>query len=572
MREMKMLPFGLLALIAGVAACTDPDEKPSTSDSGGSGSSSSSSSGDLNGITGTAKDTFWAKSGDELVFIKDRWTAIEAIADKSYPGTISATGDISIPDVPMGPYWLALTGAPSSNLPNAQAARTFVEMDARVVDIGRVFTGRSDVAPMTKQSSIVIDATFGTPFHVYAEDMNGQVIQPLTDELQFVSRGAGLWGLADTFAELTGPADGAMQVNGWTFDMRENFQNLLALGTPLVDASKGDDFVVTHGAATLVGNAMPDGDPWTGYQSISVVESASAANVTMTDGSMTKVTLGFMPVAQKNFGLVYKGSAFNALLPAGITDPVAVGLSVVMEVGTPRPGIGTFASLWGVSVGSEMAYTNPDPACQGAGCDPMVCATMCDPGTLVHPGDHTHLFDYGNPFQYGQELFTTVISFNKNVRNLLPEMTLERLRGFMTLTVPVADVIGKPIQPTLGLPQNIKVAGKAALLDQITTAVGTAPVITWDAPSIGTPTHYRVAVIDLKDMTGLDGTPSFRRTVATMYTKGTQVTVPDGIMQAGTNYYIQVTADMADAYDSSKPFVDAQRLASSRMFSGVVTP
>ena len=57
---------------------------------------------------------------------------------------------------------------------------------------------------MTKLSSIVIDATFGTPFHVYTEDMNGQVIQPLTDELQFVSRGAGLWGLADTFAELIG--------------------------------------------------------------------------------------------------------------------------------------------------------------------------------------------------------------------------------------------------------------------------------------------------------------------------------------------------------------------------------
>lgn len=571
MREMKMLPVGLLALTSAIMACTDPGET-GTNSSNGSGSSSSSSGSNLNGITGTTKETFWTTSGTESVYVEERWAAIEAIADKSYPGTISDSGEISIPDIPMGPYWLALTATPSKNLPNAQAQRTFVETDARVVDVGRFNTGRSDIAPMTQPSPIAINATFGIPFQVYTEDMSGQVTQPLTDELQFVSRGAALWGIADTFAEMTGPADGATQVQGWTFDMQGNFMDLMNQGTPLVDASKGDDFVALHGVAQQEGDSMPDGDPWTGYQYFAAQEAFSAANVTMTDGGTTNVTLDFMPVTQKNFVLDYKGSAFNALLPSGITDPVFASLSVVMEVGTPNPGIGAFASLWSTTVSSEMAYTNPDPACHDAGCDPMACATACDPGMLVHPGDHAHTYGYGNPFQYGQELFTAIISFSKNVRPLLPEMTTERLRGSFSISVPAAEVMGKPILPTLSLPQNIKVAGQATPYDQITTGVGTTPTISWDPPAMGTPTNYRVSVIDLKDMTGTDGTTSLRRTVATMYTTGTQVTIPEGIMQAGANYYLQVTADAAEGYDSSKPFVYAQHYVWARMFTGVVTP
>lgn len=575
MRRLKMLPVGFLALVSAIAACNDPDGDGDTTTSSSSSSSSSSGSssggGSSNVITGSAKDTFWSQNGDELVYVPSRWAGIEAIADTTYPGTISNTGDISIPNVPMGMYWLALTAGPSPNFPNAPAWRTFVETDARVVDIGRVYTGRSDIATMTQSSPLVIDATFGTPIQVYTENMDGEVIQPVMDEVQFVSRGAGLWGNPDMFAETT-PADGATQVQGWTFNMQDTFIDVVNQGTPLVDASKGDDLVVTHGVATLVGSSTPDGDPWTGYQSLSVKEAVSVANVTMTNGGTTNVTLGFTPVTQKNFVLDYKGSAFNALLPAGITDPVYASLSVAMEAGAPNPGIGTFANLWYVSVASETAYTNADPACQGAGCDPMACATTCDPGTVVLPGDHAHTYSYGNPFQYGQELFTVMIGFTKNVRPLLPEMTTERLRGFISITAPASEVTGKPIQPIVSLPQNIKVGGNATPYDQITTGVGNTPAVSWDAPTLGTPSYYRVTVYDLKDLTGADGTTSFRRIVGTMITKGTQVTIPAGVLQTGTNYYIQVAAEVEANYDSGKPFVISQHAASARMFTGVVTP
>jgi len=565
MKNSRILPITLMAFTSALMACTDP-----TNPNGSSGSSSSG--GESGDITGSARDTYWSKNGDELVYPKDRWSKIEAISDQTYLGTFIDTGGLTIPNVPMGPYWLALTGVVNEKFPMAQAPRTFVETDAREIDIGRLNTGRSDILEMKQPSNIVIDATFSTPFQVYTEDMNGQVLQPLTDELQIISRGAGMWCYSDVSADGTGPTDGAMQVPGWTFDMQANFQNLMGQGAPLIEAAKGDDFVLIHGVAAMEGNEMPDGNPWTGYQYFSAKESASIADVTTVDGSTTNVIAGFTTLDPKNFALDYKGAAFNALLPAGLVDPVSVSLSVVMEVGAPNPGVGTFASLLSVTSGTEMAYTNPDPACQGAGCDPMACASTCDPGMQVHPGDYAHTYSYGNPFSYGQELFTAVITFGKNVRTLLPEMTAERLRGYLSISVPVAEAAGKPIQPTLSLPQNIKVGGQSTNYDQIMTGVGTSPTVSWDAPSIGTPSKYRVLVIDLTDLTGLDGATSSRRTVATMETKGTQVTIPDGIMTAGTNYYFQVTAYAQDKYDSGKPFVFAQHEAAARMFTGVVTP
>lgn len=569
MRTSKILPVGLVVLAGAIAACADSGNPNASGASNGGGSSSS---GDASGILGAAQDTYWSAKGDELVYDETRWGAIEAIADKSYPGTIYDSGNFAIPDVPTGPYWLALTGTPTENFPDAQLTRTFVEMDGREIDIGRTFTARSDVASMKQPTNLVLDATFTVPFKTYTEDENGQVIQPLTDDLQFVSRGAGLWGYADSFADFTAPMNGATQVQGWTFDMQSFFQSLVNLDVPLVDATKGDDFVMIHSSVEVEGDETPDGNPWTGHQYYSAKESASVADVTMVDGTPTNVVASFAPLTQKNFALDYKGSAFGALLPAGIVDPIGVTLSVIMEAGTPRPAVGTFANLWSVNVSTELAYTNPNPDCQGGGCDVGLCGGPCDLGMPVQPGDYAHEYMYGNPFQYGQELFSLVIGFSYNIRQILPEMTAERLRGSLTMQVPASEVNGKPIQPTLSLPQNIKVAGQVTTFSQITPGVGATPVVSWDAPAIGTPTHYRVSVIDLTDLMGLNGAVASRRTVATMETKGTQVTIPDGILKSGTNYYFLVAAYAVEGYDSSRPYVYSAHEATARMFTGVVTP
>lgn len=541
MRKNKMIPMTFVMLASAVMACTDPGE----------------TTGDPNGIKGSAKDAYWSKSGNELVYVKDRWAAVGAIADKPYPGTISAAGNIDIPNVPVGPYWLDLTSPQSKNFPDAPPLRTFIETDARFVDIGRLFTGRSDIAPMTKFTHLVLDVTFTIPVQQLVYDDMGQLIQPLSDKIYFVSRGAALWGVPGESFDGVQPSHGATKVQGWTFPL-DQFYDYINGGQPLVDASKGDDFVVLHNVDKIEGSSMPDGDPWTGYHSTSTQEAFETSSLKIEDGFFNKLTVDFKPVMQKNFALDYKGSAFSDLLPAGFTGSIALSMSVFMEVGTPNPGVGTAAELWGVGTSSETVYTNPDPVCQKAGCDAMACPSGCDAGMRVHPGDHAHSYTYGNPFSYGHERFNLEMRF---------------AAGLFTMSAPAADVNGKPLSPALSFPQNIKVGGNVVPYNQSVIGIGTTtPTISWEAPAMGKPIWYRINVVDLTDLVGTDGTTSTRRTVGVMYTTATQVTIPDGIMKSGAEYYFQVFAEMRDKHDSAQPFVYPERRTTAGLYTGAVTP
>jgi hypothetical protein len=191
---------------------------------------------------------------------------------------------------------------------------------------------------------------------------------------------------------------------------------------------------------------------------------------------------------------------------------------------------------------------------------------------MVLVGDHAYTYSFGNPFTDGQEFASAVVSFTKSVRTLLPEGTSESLRGTFSVSAPLAEVTGKPIVPTVGPVQNIQVAGKDTPYDQITTGVGETPMITWTAPSLGTPTRYRVTVIDLTDVMDMNGGLSLRRTVAHIYVKTPNVAIPAGVLQAGKHYYIQVMATVRDNDDFAAPFTNTERNASATMFTGVITP
>src|SRR5262249_15339209 len=148
----------------------------------------------------------------------------------------------------------------------------------------------------------------------------------------------------------------------------------------------------------------PDGNPWNGYMYMSTQEYFQPAAFTMTDGGTTPLSGAFQATPQKTFALDLKTSAFNALFGGMTFDYAATDVRVILEAGTPAPGVGAFATLLDANVTAGTAYSNPNPACQGAGCDPMMCPSGCDAGTMVLPGDHAHMYSYGNPFKFGQEL------------------------------------------------------------------------------------------------------------------------------------------------------------------------
>ncbi|WP_170319327.1 hypothetical protein [Polyangium spumosum] len=585
--------ISLVILMAATAACGGGSGGGSggSGGSGGAGASggnggnggaggnggSGGAGGAMDGVTGTVKDVHQPSTGE--VAVRSRlWSKIEALVDmggtvQSYPGTIDADGHFSIPGVPEGPYLLALEGAPSPLLPNAPPLRSFIATDARTVDLDQEFSGRPELTPMTQPTYLTIDAALTIPLQVATVDDMGNV-SGNDDQLQFYSRNgmvSGYYGPSWGAPDDNPPANGATQLSAWKINAHEAFVRFFGDPT-LVDGSKGDDFTVLHDVAEQVGAPSDDADPWSHYVYASTKEFLQAAPFTMTDGGTSVVAGTFTPAPQKAFNLDFKGSAFNALLANVPFDLHFTGISVDHDAGAPAPAIGAFATLLGISVTNGITFTNPDPACHGNGCDPAACPSGCDAGTLVPAGDHARSYSYGNPFTHGQEFASVSVQVYKNVRTLLPEMTTESLRGGFLLSAPASEVTGKPVVPTLGLPENIKVAGKDTPYDQVTTGVGTTPMITWDAPSLGSPTRYRVTVVDLTDLADANGVMSRRRNVANIAVKNPNVAIPEGVLKPGSYYYVQVAAVARDNDDFAAPFMSPQRNTVSTMFTGVITP
>ncbi|MDC0747000.1 hypothetical protein [Polyangium mundeleinium] len=590
MRTYSLFSMGILLAVAATAACGSGGGGGGSGGSGGNGGSGASggdggaggnggnggTGGTTDGVTGTSKDLHRPTTGDVTVRSK-AWTKIEALVDQggtlqSYPGTIDADGNISIPDVPMGPYLLALEGPPSQ-FPNAPPVKTFVATDARTLEIGYLYSSRHDLTPISQPTYITFDATLGVPMQVATYDDMGDILTH-DDEIQVYSQN----GMALSYIypsssppEDNPPANGATQLSSWKIDAQDAFVQFFG-DVPLIDASKGDEVTVVHGVTQQVGTKTDDGNPWNGYTYTATAESMQAMPFTMTNGGTSVVKGTFAPAPQKSFDLDYKGSAFNALLPNTPLSVHSVGVSVDHEPIGPEPSIGSFVTLLNLSTIHGTTYSNPDPACHGTGCDPVACPSGCDAGTMVLAGDYTHTYSYGDPFTGGHKFAALFISFSKNVRSLLPETTSESLRGNLTLSAPVEELTGKPLAPTLGLPQNIKVAGKDTPYDQVTTGVGTTPEITWTAPALGSPTRYRVSVVDTTDLTDANGTLSTRRTIANVYVKSPNVTLPEGILQPGKFYFIQISATVRDNDDFAAPFKNAPRSTNATMFTGLVTP
>lgn len=528
-------------------------------------------------ITGDVIDVHTPTTGQTTKPDPNNWTAIAALVAKdgaytTFPGSFTPDAKLRIPGVPQGPYLLELTSPPPPAYPGATPYKSFFETSARVLDLGLTYSGRADVVAMTKPTFLLLDTKLTMPWHAFTADAMGNTTQPLDDGLQIISRNAGVTGTyvsQQSPTEEGPPVDGATQL-AWKIDAMSAFSYLGNLA--LIDGSLGDDLTILHDVQHQVG-VSDNVDPWKGYVYQSTQEVFHPKVPTMTDGGLSALNGAFEAVKQSSFALDYKGSAFNALLAGAPIDYAFVELSLFLEPGTPHPQVGAFATLLDASVLSVPVYA--DPSCAGAACDPAACPSGCDLGKFTFPGDHSNTFSYGNPFDFGQELMSVYVSFRTNVQMLLPEKTPERLRALFTLQAPMGELDGKPIQPTLGLPQNITVGGKTTPYTQVTAGVGAAPEITWSAPTLGKPTSYRVTVVDLTDLLDKDGNPLYRRNIALFDVANTTTTVklPTGLLESGKFYYFQVAARQRDSDDRAAPYKDVPiHDATSQMFTGVVTP
>ena len=524
-------------------------------------------------ITGTLVDVYAPTTGATTRPDLESWTSIAALVENdgaytTITGTVDPEGNLRIPGVPEGPYWLALTSPPSESLPDAPGVVVFHETSERTLDLGTTYSGRADTVAITQPTFLAIDATLSRPWFDNAGDEMSHT--HLADSLQFFSRNASVSGslLSQPGSAQDGsPPSGSSKVN-WIIDVSSIFVD--AGGPWLLDGSKGDDFTILHDAQEIIGE--DDGvDPWKGYTARTTREALHPQVPTMTNFSTSPIKGAFMAAKPSSFALDYKGSAFNALFPGVPMDYAYVNVSLVLEPGIPHPEVGAFATLLEASTVGQTVFSNPD--CGGADCDPTLCPSGCDLGQFIPPGDHAHTFSYVDPFDFGQELVVFHLTLRTDVKALLPEKTSEGLRASFYVQMPAAELDGNPLQLIVGVPQDITVAGKVTPYGEVTSGVGETPVIAWSAPDAGKPTSYQVTVVDLTDVTDKDGLVRLRRSIAFFDVTDTRVALPAGLLKKGTFYYFQVAARQQDSSDRGAPYkVYPIHDATSQTFTGVVTP
>ncbi len=123
-----------------------------------------------------------------------------------------------------------------------------------------------------------------------------------------------------------------------------------------------------------------------------------------------------------------------------------------------------------------------------------------------------------------------------------------------------------PLAPQITPVQNMKLNG--ALFVQRATAPTLTPTLSWDPPSTGTPTGYRISVYALT----LTGTSSSFQPVVDLFTKDHTLMIPGGVLTAGNEYFFQVRAFLTPSVDfTTAPYHSAFPWSHADMLSPVVS-
>src|SRR5439155_1020284 len=113
-------------------------------------------------------------------------------------------------------------------------------------------------------------------------------------------------------------------------------------------------------------------------------------------------------------------------------------------------------------------------------------------------------FTYGNPFTTGGTAWDefVIARYEFHVPVLAQGATSPSpLTAVLDVDIPVASLMATGnITPALSPPRNVKIAGMDATMTR--TGVGATPMISWDAPTIGTATSYRVDIYSVSAMAG----------------------------------------------------------------------
>ncbi|WAM26039.1 ABC transporter substrate-binding protein [Myxococcus sp. NMCA1] len=336
--NMSLISLGLLVGMTGVG-CAGLDEAEAVDSSVSTDATSQAAQGLVTHVTGTSPVTFVATSGNETKPYDQSATSVVAYmrdsttgAFTAYPGTGSADGTISVPNVPSGRIYLKL-------------GSRYLVSTGRAFDLGSTEWGR-DGTFASLPTPVMVSATGLSPW------------QP-GDFLDMYSLNPGAFGYIDGSA--TGrPLAGATSLSGLSFD----YANML--NPVLLDSSRGDVFSLAQMRLQTSANGVP-------YRAMHKVLDTS---MTQVEGQPVTVSGTFtQPVATGTFAVDWRRSAFEAIRTQVNPDAVSTYNEIWMSA-RPAALSSALASISGPPllvklnpdtqrtdiVTGSMTYNNPLPA------------------------------------------------------------------------------------------------------------------------------------------------------------------------------------------------------------------
>ncbi|MCY1055362.1 hypothetical protein [Nannocystis sp. SCPEA4] len=471
----------------------------------------------------------------------------------TYPAVYAeAERRLEFADVPKAMYSLRAQQPAAPDLPDLPGRLSVTQSVARELEsFGGICSGRPDIA-FTGDLETTLAISAGEMLPLGPED-----------QFEFYSYNADALFLVfpnlDEMDATGSPQLDETEIVDWTIPWRPDSGRD---AWPLVDTAEGDDFWLGHLVATPLVPA-PMGaelqDPWSFAQRYVLGETAKLSLPTMTSGATTAVSGTFKAVAGETVSVDLRASEFMAELQIYDAALKSVGcfVAAVLEPGAEHPITGVAPNLGGINVYGIDAPI--DPECVG-----MDCETM-----FVTPGDRVLELELGNPYsEDGTE--TLIVQCSRYVFVDDPDGgAYDYLASDLIVQGRLEDLTQAPIVPKIGLVRDLAVNGTPVAPDEKLDGVGENPTISFTAPKFGAPDFYTVTIRTLDDVMGADG-PVVRRAIGSIRTEFTTVTIPDGFLEPGGHYYIQVTAERS--HGLTEAHAKSHDIWLSRAMTGVLTP
>ena len=476
----------------------------------------------------------------------DEWQTISIVtAGQGIPAQDAGTR-LEFVGVPEGAYLLRQQYPPYPTLPDEPGVVSAIVSDARELGIyAGVYSGRPDVA-LTQDLRTRVALSVGG-------------LQPLGDDDWFELYSYQADALAYLYTD-DGEAPlvaGTTSLDGWSVLWRPDTTRST---WTLPDPGEGDDLWLAQLSSRLL-VAEPDAvqarDPWSYAEVGKLTAAARVSSAAFVAGEVTEVNGMLAPVAARTASFDLRVEAFTYRLAEYASATVATRCSteLFLEPGIAGPILGVTPTLASLDVTSVWVPPPADcPAC---------------PDEYVFPGNRAFDLEYANPYPGGTELVQVRCSTTSYVVH--PETGDEqRLTASMRMVDRISAMSGGPIVPLLDLVSDVRVNGVTTKPGSVHVDVGTTPTVSFAAPSFGTVDSYSVAVIVIDDITDTEGTLRNSRTIGAVRTTDTSVSIPEGLMQPGAYYYLQVSA--TQGWPLTAPVADSHALAYSTAATGIMTP